>query len=67
MMHRIIRSKEKAKLQWLQISGKINEDSLNNIRREANRHFINKKIKYMKSRTKDLATHSKNKNIRSHV
>jgi chemotaxis methyl-accepting protein methylase len=37
---------------------------LNNVRCEANRHFRNKNREYLKDRIKDLATKSKNKNIR---
>jgi hypothetical protein len=36
---------KEAKLQWLQDPNKINRDNLNNIRREASRHFRNKKKK----------------------
>jgi chemotaxis methyl-accepting protein methylase len=38
-------------------------DNLNNLRREASRHFRNKKRQYMKDRINELATNSKNKNI----
>jgi chemotaxis methyl-accepting protein methylase len=37
---------------------------LNNIRREASRHFTNKKRKYLKDKINELATNDKNKNIR---
>jgi hypothetical protein len=37
---------------------------VNNVRREASRHFRNKKRKYLKGKIKELATNSKNKNIR---
>jgi hypothetical protein len=37
-----------AKLQWLQNPSKINGDNLNNIGRETNRHFRNKKRQYLK-------------------
>jgi hypothetical protein len=46
------------------VSNKINGDNLNNIRREANRHFRNKKRKYLKDKIDEFATNSKNKNIR---
>jgi hypothetical protein len=42
-MIKINRSKEKAKLQWLQDPSEINGDNLNNVRREASRYFRNKK------------------------
>jgi hypothetical protein len=56
--------RKQAKLQWLQDRSEINGDNLNNIRRESSRHFKNKKREYMKDKTDELATNSKNKNIR---
>jgi hypothetical protein len=50
-------------LQWLQDPSEINGDNLSNIRRETNRHFRNKK-RDMKKKTDELATNSKNNNIR---
>jgi hypothetical protein len=35
-----------------------------NARREASRHFSNKKRKYIQDKIDELATNSKNKNIR---
>jgi hypothetical protein len=37
---------------------------LNNIRRETSRHFRNEKREYLKEKIDELATNSKNKNIR---
>jgi hypothetical protein len=37
---------------------------LNNVRHEASRHFWNKKREYLKDKIIELATNSKNKNIR---
>jgi chemotaxis methyl-accepting protein methylase len=51
-------------LQWLQHPSEINRDNLNNIRRETSRHFRNKKREYLKDKIDELATNSKNKNIR---
>jgi hypothetical protein len=51
-------------LQWLQDPSEINGDNLNNLRREASRYFRNKKREYLKDKINDLATNSKNKNIR---
>jgi hypothetical protein len=42
----------------------INGNNLNNIRRETSRHFRNKKREYLKEKIDELATNSKNKNIR---
>jgi hypothetical protein len=51
-------------LQWLQEPSKINGENLNNVRREASRYFRNKKREYLKDKINELATNSKNKNIR---
>jgi hypothetical protein len=37
---------------------------LNNLRREASRHFRNKKREYLKNKVIELTTNNKNKNIR---
>jgi hypothetical protein len=37
---------------------------MNNIRREASRHFRNKKREYLKEKINELATHSMKKNYR---
>jgi hypothetical protein len=42
----------------------VNEDNLNNIRRETSRHFRNKKKEYLKNKINELESNSKNKNIR---
>jgi hypothetical protein len=41
-----------------------NEESLSNVRREASRHFRNKKREYLKDKINELETKSENKNIR---
>jgi hypothetical protein len=51
-------------LQWLQDPSQINGDNLNNIRRETRKHFRNKKREYLKDKIDELATNSKNMNIR---
>jgi hypothetical protein len=43
---------------------KCSEDNLSIVRREANRHFRNKKREYLKDKINDLESNSKNKNIR---
>jgi hypothetical protein len=53
-----------AKLQWLQDPSEINQDNMNNVRREASIHFRNEKREYLKDRINELAMNSKNKNIR---
>jgi hypothetical protein len=52
-------------MQWLQHPIKIKWDNLNNVRCEASsRYSKNKKRVYLKDKMNDLATNSKNKNIR---
>jgi hypothetical protein len=56
--------RKQAKIQWLQNPNQSNVDNLNNVKREASRHFRNKKKEYLKAKINDLETNSKNKNIR---
>jgi hypothetical protein len=42
----------------------VNEDNLRNVRREASRHFRNKKREYLKDKINEIELNSKNKNIR---
>jgi hypothetical protein len=60
----LLDQRKQAKLQWLQDQSEINLDNLDNIRREASRHFRNKKKEYLKGNINELAMNSKNKNIR---
>jgi hypothetical protein len=53
-MLKILRSKETSEI----------NDKINNVRREASRHFRNKKMEYLKDKINELATNSKNKNIK---
>jgi hypothetical protein len=52
------------KRQWLRDPNEIDGDNLSNVRREASRHLANKRREYLKDKIKELATKSKNKNIR---
>jgi hypothetical protein len=61
---KLLDQRKQGKLQWLQDPSEINGDNLNNVRREASRHFRNKKREYLKGKIKELATHSRNKNSR---
>jgi hypothetical protein len=61
---KLLDERKGAKLQWLQDPNEVNGDNLNNVRREASRHFRNKKREYLKDKINELATNSKNKNIR---
>jgi hypothetical protein len=56
--------RKEAKFQWLQDPSEINGDNLNNVKRDASRYFRNKKREYLKDKINELATNSKNKNIR---
>jgi hypothetical protein len=51
-------------LQWLQDTSELNGDNLKNVIGEASRHFRNKKKEYLKDKINELASNSKNKNIR---
>jgi hypothetical protein len=51
-------------LQWLQDPSQINRGNLKIVRCEASRYFKNKKREYLKDKINELATNSKNKNIR---
>jgi hypothetical protein len=42
----------------------VNEDNLSNVRREASRHFRNKKREYLRDKINEIELNSKNKNIR---
>jgi hypothetical protein len=61
---KLLDQSKQAKLQWLQDPSEINGNNLNNVTREASRHFRNKKSEYLKDKTNELATNIKNKNIR---
>jgi hypothetical protein len=61
---KLLDERKQTKLQWLQDPSEINGDNLNNVSREASRHFRNKKKEYLKNRINELATDSKNKIIR---
>ena len=43
-----------AEMQWLQNPNQSNEDNLSNVRREASRHFRNKKEEYLKAKLMNL-------------
>jgi hypothetical protein len=61
---KLLEQRKQAKLKWLEHPGKINGDNFNNIRREASRHFRNKRREYLKDKSNELTTNSKYKNIR---
>jgi hypothetical protein len=59
----LVDRRKQAKLQRLHVPIVVNEDNLNNVRREASRHFRNKEREYLKDKFNDLESNSKN-NIR---
>jgi hypothetical protein len=61
---RFLDRRKQAKIQWLQNPNQSNGDNLNDVRREASRHFKNKKKEYLKARINEPETNSKNENIR---
>jgi hypothetical protein len=48
----------------LQNSSQISGDNLQNLRRETDRTFRNKKREYLKDKINELETNNKNKNVR---
>jgi hypothetical protein len=56
--------RKQAKIQWKQDPSQSNVDNLNNVRRDASRHFMNKKKAYLKSKFEEMETNSKINNIR---
>jgi hypothetical protein len=56
--------RKQARLQWIQDPSQSNVDNLNNVRRDASRHFRNKKKAYLKTKIEELETNSKIKNVR---
>jgi hypothetical protein len=53
--------RKQTKIQWLQNPNQSNVDNLNNVSREASRHFWNKKKEYLKAKINEIETNSKNR------
>ena len=51
-------------MQWIQDPSRSNVDNLNNVRRDANIHFRNKKKACLKAKIEELEINSKINNIR---
>ena len=51
-------------MQWIQDPSQNSVDNLNNVRRDASRHFRNKKKAYLKFKIEELEATSKINNIR---
>jgi hypothetical protein len=60
----ILDQRKQAKMQWIQDPSQSNIDNMNNVRRDASRHFRNKKKAYLKAGIEELETNSKINNIR---
>ena len=54
--------RKQAKMHWVQVPSQSNVGNLNNVRREADRQFRNKKKEYQKNKFEELETNSKIKN-----
>jgi hypothetical protein len=61
---KLINQRKQAKLQWLQDTSEINGDNMNNVRREASRHFRNKNGEYLIDKINVFPVNSKSKNIK---
>jgi hypothetical protein len=61
---KLLYQRKQARLKRLQDPSEINGDNLLNVKREASRYFRNKQREYLKDKINELATNSKNKNIR---
>jgi 5-methylcytosine-specific restriction endonuclease McrBC GTP-binding regulatory subunit McrB len=64
---KLLDQRKQAKLQWLQDASEVNGDNLNNLIREASRHFRNKKREYLKDKINELVTNRKSKNVKRPV
>jgi predicted RNA-binding protein Jag len=60
----ILDQRKQPKMQWIQDPSQSKADNLNNLRRDASRHFRNKKKAYLRAKIEELETNSKINNIR---
>ena len=56
--------RKQAKMQCIQDPSRSNVDNLNNVKRDASKHFRNKKKAYLKAKIEERETNSKINNIR---
>jgi hypothetical protein len=54
-------------MQWIQDPSQNDVDNLNNVRRNASRHFRNKNKAYLKAKIEELETNSKSNNDRDFI
>jgi len=59
--------RKQAKMQLIQDRSQSSVDNLNNVRRDASRHFRNKKKAYLKAKIEELEINTKINNIRDCV
>ena len=55
----ILDQSKQAKMQWMQDPSQSNAENPNNVRRDASRHFRNKKETYLRAKIEELETNSK--------
>jgi hypothetical protein len=60
----LIDQRKQAKMQLIQDPNENNVDNLNKVRRDASKHFRNKKRAYLNAKIDDLETNSKINNMR---
>jgi hypothetical protein len=60
----VLDQRKQSKMQWIQDPNQSNVDNMNNVRRDASRHFRNKKKAYLKAKFEELETNSKINKIR---
>ena len=60
----VLDQRKQAKMQWIHDPSQSTVDNLNNVRRDASRHFRNTKKAYLKAKIEELETNSKIKNIK---
>jgi len=57
-MFRFLYQRKHAKMQWVHEPSQSNIDNLNNVRRDASRHFRNKKKEYLRAKIEGLETNN---------
>jgi predicted metal-dependent hydrolase len=60
----ILDQRKQAKMQWIQDSSQSNADNPNSVRRDASRHFRNKKKEYLEAKLEELEYNNEIKNVR---
>ena len=59
----ILDQRKQGEMQWIQDPSQSNVDNLNNVRRDASRHFRNTKKAYLTAKIEELENNSKINNI----